>query len=657
MCISDETPSPRSLNPFSIYVGLAFVFLLIAQSECNSQAVYPAIEPVYFGDFPPEAEKAVQSVLDMYNKQIHWSAAVSIRIGFKFHQFAYTDRGTIGGESKAFVTQYSDAVTGLPMTADIPVKILNTGKDVPKSDLQTSFKLDGVVQDINPREERLHGFISFQDTNWKIVDGQPVATEKLYDFSNEGISIDLGGGNFDFLPFFRTLVAHEVAHSLGFGGYVFKKEGELVRLEGPYDHCLSVFPPPFEDLQTPWITLVNSEMLAVLNGALPGGLCWAGWIPSRFLTIEMRGNVRNFMSNHTATSGVLNGGYVLMHNRNVYEPSSTYCHWSTQHFAGRLILAHASSENIQLTSNDITPLALQDIGYSLVDNFLNENPINFWWSKPASSKSNDPVSKTLEIWNYSEDSMTLYEVKLVGEGEAAFSIVGSPIVDVPIAPNNKLDIEFEYNPISPSMAFSLARLKFSTATGEMVKYIELNGHFVDSDADGDMISDYNETRDLNDVTPGSQNPFNQEERDTVSNHGEDAADGVVDGFNDYDGDGYSNLEEFLRGHNPTDDSDYPAGPVENGLTYEFVTVSNPFEWDMEIRDIEVAGTDSRNYVVYGDSAGFRKVKAGESTKVWVAFVPESTGVKDDAILKVHYNNGTGSKVTEVSLEGIGVSGE
>lgn len=85
----------------------------------------------------------------------------------------------------------------------------------------------------------------------------------------------------------------------------------------------------------------------------------------------------------------------------------------------------------------------------------------------------------------------------------------------------------------------------------------------EQDEDGDGISDYDEVRDLDPVTPGIQNPFDPLVADSTGDYGKNTPDGNLDGENDYDGDGTENALEFAYGSNPLDPaSQVPvAGPV------------------------------------------------------------------------------------------------
>lgn len=99
----------------------------------------------------------------------------------------------------------------------------------------------------------------------------------------------------------------------------------------------------------------------------------------------------------------------------------------------------------------------------------------------------------------------------------------------------------------------------SAAAADMTFHFRgVGGASVDSDGDG--ISDLNETRDLDKVTEGVQNPFDPENDDVMGNNGSLGADGTPDGDNDFDGDGATNETEFRTGSDPLDPtSGLPAG--------------------------------------------------------------------------------------------------
>jgi len=85
------------------------------------------------------------------------------------------------------------------------------------------------------------------------------------------------------------------------------------------------------------------------------------------------------------------------------------------------------------------------------------------------------------------------------------------------------------------------------------------------DTDGDGLSDWDETRDLDPDTPGIQNPFDPNDEDSTGDSGSDEPDGVLDGDNDYDGDGTSNADELALGGNPLDAASFVPAASLGGL--------------------------------------------------------------------------------------------
>lgn len=84
---------------------------------------------------------------------------------------------------------------------------------------------------------------------------------------------------------------------------------------------------------------------------------------------------------------------------------------------------------------------------------------------------------------------------------------------------------------------------------------------VDADSDGDGLRNDDETRDLDPDTAGVQNPFDPLDPDTTGDGFQDTPDGVPDGWNDYDGDGMINRDEFTFGYDPLDPGSWAELPA------------------------------------------------------------------------------------------------
>ena len=96
--------------------------------------------------------------------------------------------------------------------------------------------------------------------------------------------------------------------------------------------------------------------------------------------------------------------------------------------------------------------------------------------------------------------------------------------------------------------------------------------YLDPDADNDGLSDGDEVRDLDTGTPDVQNPFDPLDPDTTGDGFSDVADGVLDGQNDYDGDGMSNADEFTFGYNPIDPGSWAEVPDITAIGFAMVVM-------------------------------------------------------------------------------------
>jgi len=81
------------------------------------------------------------------------------------------------------------------------------------------------------------------------------------------------------------------------------------------------------------------------------------------------------------------------------------------------------------------------------------------------------------------------------------------------------------------------------------------------DYDGDGLMDADETRDLDPLAAGTQNPFDPNDPDNTGDDFSTGADGTPDGSNDYDGDGMTNRDEFAFGYNPIDPGSWAELPL------------------------------------------------------------------------------------------------
>jgi len=100
-----------------------------------------------------------------------------------------------------------------------------------------------------------------------------------------------------------------------------------------------------------------------------------------------------------------------------------------------------------------------------------------------------------------------------------------------------------------------------TNTGVYVSETDTGTEPTNPDTDGDGLKDGDEVRDLDPVTPDVQNPFDPLDPDSTGDSFQDTPDGTPDGWNDYDGDGMINRDEFTFGYDPLDPNSWAEVPV------------------------------------------------------------------------------------------------
>jgi len=92
-------------------------------------------------------------------------------------------------------------------------------------------------------------------------------------------------------------------------------------------------------------------------------------------------------------------------------------------------------------------------------------------------------------------------------------------------------------------------------------YVDYPGGGPGLDGDNDGLLNWDEARDLDPDTDGIQNPFDPYERDSTGDSFSVGSDGKPDGFNDWDGDGMTNRDEFTFGYDPIDPGSWVEVPT------------------------------------------------------------------------------------------------
>ena len=201
-------------------------------------------------------------------------------------------------------------------------------------------------------------------------------------------------------------------------------------------------------------------------------------------------------------------------------------------------------------------------------------------------------------------------------------------------------VEVEFSPVSTGRKQCILEIERLTDLYS-IESTPLVGYANDYDSDLDGISDDDETRDLNPLLPGVQNPFDPDNRDSTGDNSITHGDGVLDGYNDWDGDGIANWDEFALGYNPL---------VPEAV--EVVTFSNTGNWPLRIDTVEILGTHAADFSV-ATGRGLSFVAPGSSHELQVVFQPGAAGARS-ATLRVHYHDGVEALFEDIPLAGAGV---
>ena len=226
-------------------------------------------------------------------------------------------------------------------------------------------------------------------------------------------------------------------------------------------------------------------------------------------------------------------------------------HWHTSHSRPEQVMEPALSDDLgSFMAREIGLLgpALQDMGWPDMA-LMAASPTTLLFA-PTSMNKSLSAPQTVVVSNNRNGVTSITQVEILGDHAGSFSILsgGSPTT-LPYLGTLYISVGF-----SPgSVGYKEATLRISYNDG-ITKHVDvaLEGFGIMTDSDDDGISDFDETRDLY----GLSNPFNWQVTDSTGENRETTGDGVDDGYNDFDGDGMSNREEFIFGYNPIDPDNY-----------------------------------------------------------------------------------------------------
>ncbi len=330
---------------------------------------------------------------------------------------------------------------------------------------------------------------------------------------------------------FLSVVLHELGHAMGFQSLVngdgsWYQQGSEPPHRDIHDHNLS-----FEDFfgdYVPFESLNQAERLVALQ---MDTLYWSG------SNVVAHGLL-------LADPAILSNGYSMMYApySSPIFPENNASHWDPSHSSPNQLIEPYSIRNLRdlglLTS------ALRDMGWSLGPIVvvpphieITTSPAKFGSSQPVFISNNRSVNTSIGL-------------SLMGPHSSEFMASGVPGTIV-LAPYEAHTINVSGAPSSLGYKMATLGAEYNDGTNRVID-VALSMFAIGPDADGDGISDDDETRDLDLNTPGTQNPFDSQVADSTGEDGSESPDGVEDGDNDFDGDGMSNAEEFVFGYNPID---------------------------------------------------------------------------------------------------------
>lgn len=372
----------------------------------------------------------------------------------------------------------------------------------------------------------VHGAIEFNlEYAKRDLKGNP------YFFYEEDVTLLPSMGLIDF----QTTATHEMGHVLGISSGLRKDGSYDFWMLSAYDYNLFYpwgTPDAFENL-APWLDGVRSAAVQSVDQ-----LFWAG----------QHGNflARNVWS----STGCL--GW-LFDNLMIQADGSA----SHINLAPRLLMSPYSQFGIHRRNLDVTPGMLADMGYStlLQPIFRVVPPSNL---PPATKFLKELYDTQIIIKAQNRGPLELdLEVSLLNPGSGnVFELTSDPVASVRPWEEENILIGFIEPP--GTQKIYIGQLDIHSNDPERVDMLVSFASYKEmSDSDGDGLADDAETFDF-DEGGGFYNPFDPEDSDSTGDDGATTSDGILDGFNDFDDDGVSNMAEFDLGYDPLGPGDYPT---------------------------------------------------------------------------------------------------
>jgi hypothetical protein len=337
---------------------------------------------------------------------------------------------------------------------------------------------------------------------------------------------------------FVELAVHELLHAVGFSVQMDVLTGQLYS-EGSQEFwdrysLFVVYEVEFFSDLVPLTALNAAERGSVLAS---GVLWWDG------------DHVKVANRNRTG-SAILPGGQGKLYTP--YPPSagSTLTHWDSGFSNPEEIMEPTQPYGQALRDIGLGRPLLRDMGWELPWGTIVPEDLDFFSVPTTGPKANDTLPFFI-VGNLA-DGLDVSAITIEGEHAAEFSHDNagwSGTVEL----YERRVVNVTFSPTSTGFKRAAIRVSFDNVEIPDT-LVSLQGYAIGQDTDGDGISDLDETRDLDDDSPGTQNPFNPAIKDSTGSSFDANPNGFPDGGDDWDNDGMSNESEFIFGYSVVDSS-------------------------------------------------------------------------------------------------------
>jgi len=257
-------------------------------------------------------------------------------------------------------------------------------------------------------------------------------------------------------------------------------------------------------------------------------------------------------------------------------PENNASHWDPSHSPNELM-----EPTVTRNLRDLGMLspALRDLGWTVVSVAFMPHRVHLFW-RATKSGASQPVYIT-----NNRSVTTSIDLSITGPHALEFTATSAPGT-INLAPYQTYTVTVSGAPSSLGYKTATLHAEYNDGTAQVVE-VALSMFAIGVDTDGDGISDGNES-----------SPFDPLVADSTGEDGFVGADGVDDGYNDFDGDGMTNAEELIFGYDPFD-------PNSFGVLTEFDTDGDGISDEDETRDLdpETPGTQNPFDPYLGDSTG------------------------------------------------------